>query len=816
MAIIMVSTFTACEEIPLTALDSLAEAFTNRINANINIANNLYNAGLIGETTKDNIIDKIDNIREDIIVKLQSGNEDKVMSALSAIAPALIDWGGVEPDYSCSGDDHTGVACCDAKVKENFITEADGVLERIAKYAVLETKGATIEPLEIVDSSSADTLMQTMQYPIYVINNNRSIEEITAFLNEYIEGSTVDDEFLEKSYTYFYELKDENGNPVTLLDPDDKSNQLVQYSTTENAPYVGDDNIVNGEFGDSDTYGSKDGIADVYSKTNTPGKDMVITQHSNYNVAVVRFREFNTDAYNKIIKTLGLGDDKYLVVPTESGGRIYLLQYPVGYIKDFHLNDTKDRYEANIGKSQLEINLKTKKMYKVTTRNDKLNYTDIGEIVGDTTTAGDTSNSGVSAVKQAEISSLDSYLNVSLDSPETSSFVVYGETGIDKSDTPSKDKKAWNLEFGESGVKVSIPRIVLRDYLEISYAPGVSGDTDGGIYKELAVYGRMIRIQNFDAELSTPVAKYRNVDGTVPTTATSLYISDFSDKKSLCEAQVPYIKYIPSSTGEGISTSSDISELENSLKDDSTYKTDKIENLRAIAIDKIECTVPFPTTDLGFKDMSFKDDKPFFYGIVVRKNSLESGLLTWATSESTTESTLWWNSWLKDHNFIYRIDSDSLLQYLSNSYTYELSQSGYILLNLDTLTKIQEDMTNEANLNRTHNMRTFFKVLGYALVGYAFILMMCWVVDTSTDFGINLLEIASFGRLVAISGSEEVAGLNTGNTRTHFVDFNKICLASLKVLFIGILLIFVDIVSIVVLVSETLGQIGRYIGSLLE
>ena len=791
--------------IPLTAQDSLAEAFTNRVNANVAIVNNLYNAGLINEITKNAINEKIDNIRKNIISKLNSGVTDDVIDAMEAIGPAIVDWGGVEPTGACDGVDHVGPDCCDEQINRNFITEVDLMENNIPDFARLETSGAIIQPLEIVDSASADTMMETLQYPIYVLNKNVKLDEVTAFLNEYAGEDLVEDEFLQKSGNYFSELKDENGEPVTLLDPDDKSNQIVQHSVSNVSTYVDAENKVTGNFSKSD-YTDKIGIESGYSSTNTPGEDMVITQHSRFDVMTIRFREFNTNVYNKIVNTLGLGEEKYLVVSTESGGRIYLLQYPVGYISGFEMNDEKNGYEATIAKSQLEVNLKTQKIYKVSGSDKKLNYTEIGSMTGSGSTTG--GNSGVSASKETETNADDAYISLSLGSPDTSSFVVYGETGVD--DAP--DSGAWNLTFGEKGVRATIPRIVLRDYLEVSYSPGVSAGTSGT--ETFAVYGRKLRVLNFEASLNTPVAKYCGIDGVVDSTDTELYINDLGDIDALKNSP-PYVKYIPNSVAEGISTENDENALKTKLSSDGDYDSSKIENLETIARDKIKCSTSFPSNDIGSRDVSLNDSKPLFYGLVVRKNYLESGLLNWVTSESTTESTAWWNSWLKEHNYTYQIGSDEVLAYLKENYTYALSQQGYIILNLDTLSKLQAEMQNEANLDKTHTLRTFFKILGYSLVSYSFILMMCWVVDTSTDFGINLLEIASFGKLVAISGTEELAGLNTKNSKTSFVNFQNMCMASLKILFIGVLLIFLDIVSIVLLLSQTLGRIGQYIGTLI-
>lgn len=788
----MVLLLTACDtEIPLSALDNLYNSLNNRVAANQNIATELYRAGLMTEANYNTIQERVNDTYNKIIAKLNSTSSDEVTDGFKLLMPAVVDWRLVPNRGLNCGDEHTGVDCCETQANNNFVLNFlyAKFSSTLTGAARIDNNNSTISPLELIDPNSADQIMETMNYPIYVLNEGVSLDDVKAFLDQYSTANSFTDEFFQKSDNYFHELKDKDGKTVTLLNPDDPENQLIGISTS-NTPYVDENQKVSKGVSLKDRYS----LGANYNKSNTPGVDMVITQHNDYDVMVVRFREFNTTAYEKIRNTLGLGEQKYMVTATENGGRVYLLQYPVGYVSGFELSADGQSFTSTIAKSNLEINIKTEKIYKVT--GDSVNATDVDAL----------------KARETEVDLNNAYISLSGGSPDTSSFEIYGETGVG-----DVDSGAWNLTFGGQDQVASIPRIVLRDYLEASYTPGVTVGS-GGTTDKFAVYGRKIRILKFEAPINTIMAQLCEADGTVNPQSTSFYVSDFADYEALAgtvtDPHPPYVKYIPSSTAEGVSTEDDETNLIDSLDSSTDYSTSKIETLQFIARDSVKCTLEFPGQVIGRGDYNLSDSKPMFYALIVRKNYQESGLINWIVSEADTNSTSWWNAWLRDHQFTYQIGSDELLAYLKDNYSFELGQAGYVLLNLDTLSKLQEELDVEAELEQTHAMRTFFKVLGYSLIGYAFVLMMCWVADTSVDLGLNLTQKVTFGRLVAVAGDEELKG-TAENNHVSYVGFQAMVFSCLKIIFIGLLLIFVDIVSMVAFLSRTLGQIAVSIGDLI-
>lgn len=799
IATVMVCTLplSGCDgfEIPVGATNGIESALALRLTANTNIAIELYKSGLINETAYNALLDTINNKYNSIVKKLGEGSSsDEKEQALSLLAQGIVDWRLVKPlkDTDCTKG-HTSANCCPAACRDNFIFNAfDGHLDILNKYALVDESDSTINPIELIDPATAETLQQTLNYPIYVLNPSEvtDLAQVNEFLNSpehFNEDGTVTEAFLANADKFFVELEDPDGNTVTLLDPDDEDSQIISISSSPTITWVDDDSQLV-------TAGvkleEKDSLQGGASTINEPGIDLVIYQRNTFPVMRVRFREFNQAAFENIRNQLGLGEQKYLVVTNEAGGRIYLLQYPVGYLNGFGLSEDGQKYEADIAKSNLEINLKTGKIYKV----------DISVNV-------DLTDSNAMIARETEVEATEPYISLNGGQLDTSSFVIYGETGV--SDDPTDG--AWNLKFGGKRVEASIPRIVLRDYLEISYSPGVVAN------ETFVAYGRKVRILNFTGPLNQTVAKLCGTDGTVAENAMTFDINDFADYKALNGsggANLPYVKYIPSSTTEGVSTEDEETAFCEELSTLSDYNVTKVETLRSIARDSIQCGMSFPGAIVAKTDYNLKDAKPLMYGLIISKNYSESGLINWVASESQTESTYWWNSWLKSNDFAYQIGNQNLLNYLKENYTYELGQAGYIMLDLDTLSKLQEELDAEAQAGQTHTLRTFFKVLGYVLVGYAFILMMCWVADTSVDLGLNLTQKVSFGRLVAVAGDEELKG-SEENNHVSYVGFQSMLLSCFKIIVIGLLLILVDIVSIVSFLTQTLGRIAVSIGEMI-
>lgn len=756
---------TGCSaSVPATATIGVESAFTERINANIDIANKLYSSGLISTTERDTIVKSINDQYSSIAGSLAD------VKTLNVLLHAIVDYTCV-PDNSTTNPEGGNIS---DRYITNYMT-ANGKIN--AKEFKLITTGAQISPIKLIDDASANIINGKLQYPIYVINENVSLDQLNQALKEATSGTEIDN---AKISPYFHELKDPTTKKtVTLLDSTDVKNFLVQPSTGStlvNTTYDAKSNIFTNTVTNTDTaIGSNSSglkCGDAYSN-NMPGTDMALVQNSQ-RVMALRFSEFNQAAYDKIVETLGLCTDEYLVATSKDfGNRVYLLQYPVGYIKGFKLNTVGDSYESIISKSELQINLKTGKLFKV------------NNSTGD----------------KGEVDMTDSYISLGNGTPDTSSFIIDGKTGL----SSNKDADAWDLEFGANKVKASIARIVLRDYLELSYSPNIYKD-----YK-ITSYGRKFRIDKLTGKVIDPVGWYCGADGIKPDSPRLMYVNEFCDIQSAIRDR-PYIKSLPGTGSEVPQTPDKEKELQTKIDNLSEYQIEKTDELEKITSNQIESTTSFPGSLIDIEDYSMTDTKPMFYGMIVGTNFSTSGLMPWIIADSDTNSTKWWNGWLSNHKFLYTIDSDVLSGYLKNNYTFELNKEGIIILDLETIAKIQSEYNENDNLNRTHTLRTFFKILGYILVCYSVILVACWTLDTNVDLGFGLLQKVSFGHLIAVTSEDEFPE-SQGVKGVAYVDFSSVCVVSVRIMLLGIILIFIDIVSLVLLLIKSFGNVAKYIGS---
>ena len=248
-------------------------------------------------------------------------------------------------------------------------------------------------------------------------------------------------------------------------------------------------------------------------------------------------------------------------------------------------------------------------------------------------------------------------------------------------------------------------------------------------------------------------------------------------------------------------------------------------------MDHIDCTAEFPGTPLNTLDLDvspvdssgnpihtvyadYASDRPLFYAMVVARGLGENGLVSYITSDADKASTSWWNKWLEDHGFSYRIDSDATLEFLKDNYAFELNEAGIVVIDLETVSKIQQEFKEQEKLDTSHTIRTWFKIIGFVLVGYATLMMLTWALDTNVDMGINSLEKITFGKYVAVADDKEIP--QTGDLKVHYVGFQGICVAAFVIASVGILLVLVDIVSIVLALIHSIGRLASYISTLIS
>ena len=741
-------------------------------------------------------------------------------------------------------------------IRGNFngdVDQAKLVFKNVEDRIAIFKEGSRINPLTIVNPVDDTTLkndnswINRMAYEIWVLDSSKvsnlsevmnaisEAQELDVINSQQVEGAIPAD-VTKKLDEYFTPLKD-GSDTVKLFDLTDKNNQLITLSKSHGLVNDGynavldesdPNNItVKSEGWITATNKTNKAIIDTALAFNYPGHDLVIRQ-DNQAVMSLKVYDFNQDFWYQMKDILSLSDGTYWLIDAKDtdssdtasiGGRAYLMQYDIGYVEGYTVDTEANSFRANIVRADdMYINLMTGRVGKrVSTSAGNNHY----KITNDQ----------------------DERVYV-LKGKDASSFVVYGETGVSEDNT---NREIWNLTFGlkpgdisvsskaEGRVKASIPRIVLTDYLECVYSPGVITD------ERLVAYGRMVRLgqenpenkneYTFDGSLnSTKIGEYIDING--EGTGESLYLHELLDTEAILGKKeidknkllnIPYIKKLPGE-GQGLSDDGTEDDIVDALKSE-TYVPDNIDDLKWVVVDSIDSYIKFPSDDIAKIDYNdeidysvpeeypeYVTDKPIFYGMVINKNMGSSGLIRYIINEDdSAESTRWWNLWLDNHSFGYEIPGDETLNYLQNNYSFEAGQNGIVTLNLETIAKIQDDFDYRDQEETSRAIRTVFKILGYTLVCYGIIMILAWALDTNVDFGFSILEKMTFGHMVAISNSSEIPKDVTGKDKKRYVDLGDTAVSALIIMCAGIVLIITDVMSLVVMLVNSIGKLSNYV-----
>ena len=860
IAIGMTLLLTGCDDvinIPLNLTSELQEALRNRSAANVKVAQEFRDAGLMSEADYNLIATSVTTNTDNLLKKIVASDNGKTVQNLmksitnwNTIADikdsnyCWLDDKGVHhvtyADFNnlfitnyvayYTGDENTGASSSGATVEE-VITKANENL-------IINSPKGTIMPYVIIDKNAITNLNETFNFPIYVLNkdfNNKGLDEIIEAVKAGADNKDVG--ILDQ---YFYKLtySDNNGveHDVTFLDTTKPENQLVRdtrWNGTTNEVYVNDDNIVekvlpygvqtggtyensnphcadHGE-GNGDKSGGRSAVRNFGNTTNKLGYDMIVkSSGQGYDLMAVRLTEFNQDAIDKIKETFGLGDGRYFVC----NNRIYLMEYPVGYVSGFKESEDRNRWESVIEKSDITINIRTGQLGK---------------------------SSDFENGKTVAMSDEDPYYSLfgalsGMDEP-MASFVMHGETGVTPENKDDIDpcNKPWDIRLGgvthtdgKVGIPVSFGRIVLRDYLEATYAPGVvEGDS-------LIVLGRKLRLNSLEDNKQNVVAEFYDKEGNKLENSPKLYIQDFADIGGILDDTPQRVKYISGyqeslgdvSGDNGVESDSGGTEdgTEDESEDNTENESDstgeirqalsKVDSIPTKVVTEINTSTRFPGPLIGNSDSNEDDNKPWFYAMFVRANMFQTALFSgWVqNTDQEKNSTVWWNNWLTSHGYTYRINTDNLVNYLKGNYAYDLAKEGVIVLDLETIAKIQQEFNRDNNIAMGHGMRTVFMVFGYLLISYAVILLIAWNVDVNVDLGFNILEKLSFGKWIAIKDYDEMPYV-TGDT--NFIKFSELLISCIIIITVGLLLILVNIVDLILMLIQLFGGIAVYLSKII-
>jgi hypothetical protein len=805
--ILLMSLFalTACSSgLQEFAETTLPEAIKDRGEANRTMVGKLEAAGLISETTATNLKNNIDKqIATYTKTEADGTISDKMLSTVQGAvskyhlggegSPSYItyikdDGTSYNLTYDSDNDEYSnstaGVSVSDSSMVDSTATVPmplfimsnylhvmsfgqDGIMpdkDSDGKYTVTRTVS---EPIQMI--SDANILDQNVDAKIYVlktditsVNGTNTIDGVIAAIES--TKNMTDGAARQNILNEYFELaKDSTGKTISFV-TEDLADGLISLS-------VDNDDITN-------------------TKT---GYDLIIGQYDMEDCVHVRFYEINSDKYEEINKLLGTDTTEiYFVKGGDSGVNAYVMQYPIQVVDYFKYSDTDDNVEITFKDSGLGVNLWTGKFIKYqeatngrTSANDNFDYT-TGE----------------------DINIDEFYLTLNPSQENTSeslcSLIVQGNSKVGVSD-------ADGTEY-----RVSCGRIILRDYLEATWAPGYESGDDGNV----AVFGRKIRLKldsvgtwtkdgdsyKYKVKRSEQIGEFIDKSGNRLDNSPTLQVTDFIDAKAILKDDA-YVKRLPAQ-GESTGTiKAQVTTIESGTP---------ITKLETMITENIEVSVMFPSSSLGKAD--YKADttsKQRFYCLVTTKGLFDSALFSsWIESSSTTASLDWWNSYLSDNGFLYNVDHNNVNNYLKGSYSYEMSQSGIVVLDLNTVAKIQKMFDKINGTKTTRFVRTTFMIIGYLLIVMAMILMLLWVIDTNSDIGVKLLEKVTFGRWVAVKYESDIPSHNA-NGQTY-LSGGKMFFKCLIIMSIGLMLVFVNIFDIITALIKVFGKFGGVVQKLIK
>ncbi len=536
------------------------------------------------------------------------------------------------------------------------------------------------------------------------------------------------------------------------------------------------------------------------------GHDLVVrcgkdTDGAGWDNIVMRLYEFSYDNYKKLSSKGLITDNTFLRMTVDNNSStsnskeeaLLLLSYPISILKNMKETSDGSNVYFETAKSQLNVNLMTGKVTKTEkyTGGEAANVVDKDSPYTIIAKKGSTQNT-------VELS--------------TSSYAVYGKMKMKLG--KDSDKMGYvGTDFiagtGDRHGKAEFytSKIVLRDYLEATYMPDLVGSDP------LVVYGRKIRFTQFPTK-NKPVAKsvslanFVDIDGNTLSDGTDLYCDDFADIKKLTKnnPEVKYIKYKEDKDRNAASNTGMISEqLSEALS--------QVGKLKYTSVSGIQLTGTNYTFPGKYIDPADKGENrlPVMHVMALTKDVAQSGLMSWLTNKNENAGFNWWTKWLKNQQYSYILAGNTIDALFQGAYTYELEPDGYVVLDLDTVSQIEKEFSKQDDEQRISTLQTAFVIMGWVIVMFACLLPFLWLIDTSYDFGLNIIEKISFGHWVPVKYSSDIPEMDT--EEREYIDFWAILKKSVILIILGVVLIRVNIIGLIARLAEAFGGIGEYISN---
>lgn len=839
---IIITMFTLCITGCGTGLAEFAEtnipnAIRGRAEQNISIAKQYRDAGIIDDKMFNEIEKEINSQTNRLLndvdangTNVNSGTLGNITTAVSSIKiggggfPSYIvaeDNDGTNIEYYYDGSDGYGPMNENGEVEHPIVNDDSSCAKfdasdpdtlnyltayLISNYIYVNNRGKfenknlngrdaigirlnsetnKIQPIKFISDSMMKQYNDLTQIEVYALRADVFHSGDEAAIDGVVEGiqtainQTRSSDKQEKQNglnslsNYFTKLIDDNGDVIHLINEADKEKYEIFCV-------------------------SKNDIAEG-SATSEPGHDLPISQNEANDIIRLQFQEFNNDAFDNLSALIGMSDNysRYYIVNTGHGTfQAYLIEYPI-YVINALEQDSNDIDKVNISfkESELALNLKTGNFVKHNENGESQ------EIVTDKTYL---------TINGAENNT----------SNQLASIMVKGYAPIVITDSNNEEHET------------TCGRLVLRDYLEATYAPGFD---NGASASDICIFGRKIRLRMEDTywnkgtdetvykdgktldskysneqyNLSFPkkdkIGEFVDVNGERYATSSDIRITDLVDARTLLQ-DTPKLYKLPDSGEDNYSSDGN-----------NTTGLTKIDDLpKRVGNYSIKPTLMFPGEEIGLADYnSDEKQKERFYALTTSDGLFKSALFSnWINSTSTQASLEWWNNYLNEHGFIYELDHDTVNEVLRGEYTYELGNQGIIIIDLETISKIQEIYNEESDKNTLLNIRTMFMIGGWVLIIYSSVLMLCWAIDANADIGIKLLGKLTFGHYVAVKYESDIPYKNTNDVT--YLTAGKMLIRCLVLMAVGLMLIMINIYTIVAKLIEVFGGIAIKITEFLQ
>jgi len=122
-------------------------------------------------------------------------------------------------------------------------------------------------------------------------------------------------------------------------------------------------------------------------------------------------------------------------------------------------------------------------------------------------------------------------------------------------------------------------------------------------------------------------------------------------------------------------------------------------------------------------------------------------------------------------------------------------------------------MREEKDTERSGNIVTFFQFMGWFLICYSMILVMCWLVDTNVGLGLDLTNKFTLGQWEAVKYPEDIPHFDAEDRK--YITFSRLMKCWFIIMLMGILLLILDIYDVTLFLIKTFGRFAMGVSEMI-